>query len=183
MTLDIQEDVEGLTLRVIGRSIWRIVFACGVLLFFMFFIFHRGHESGLFSLIVKYFCMAAAAWAVFRELRGTDVTLRVTRFEVVSSGHAPEYHPSSMPRSAVYSLEYFGPIEGGGESQSYPGGLHIDHVGASLDRGTCILPHIDSAQTAEAIAAILRRFPDTGKEGRPVTGFSKSDILTLNLNN
>jgi DNA gyrase/topoisomerase IV subunit A len=54
---------------------------------------------------------AFATFAVGRDLishlRGTDVTLKVTNFDLIRTGHAPDgYSPSSIPRASIYNLDF-----------------------------------------------------------------------------
>ncbi len=113
-------------------------------------------------------------------LRGTDVELHVNKLNLVSSGHAPEgYSASTISRAAIYRLE-FRKSSGGGDLPESPQGLYVEHHGAGpWDSATCVLPHINEAQSAQAIASIYRCFPDTGSLSP--TGSFEPYLTSLNL--
>ncbi len=128
-------------------------------------------------------CALVIVRDIVSALRGTAVELRVTNLEFVSSGHAPEdYRPSTIARADIYNLEYR-EASGGGDFPELPEGLYVEHHSAGLglwNKSTCILPHLDKAQTEQFIQAIYRRFPDTGK--LPSTGAFEPYLTSLNLN-
>jgi hypothetical protein len=57
-----------------------------------------------------------------------------------------------------------------------PSGLYVEHHGILLNPTTCILPHIDEAQTEQVIEAIYHRFPDTAHSSN-----SEPYLTSLNL--
>jgi hypothetical protein len=180
-TLEIRETPEGLTLQVqegrkIGAIFWTLVSA----LLLGFILVHRSD-----SLVIRLIVGALVAYSLIRDLisylHGTNVVLRATNLDFVSTGRAPDgYSPSSIPRASIYSLE-FREAQGGGDDPAHPSGLYIEHQGVLYDPTVCVLPHIDESQTRQAIEAILRRYPDTEDLAPPKKG-NASDLITLDLN-
>jgi hypothetical protein len=101
---------------------------------------------------------------IISAFQGANVELRVNHLDFVSTGHSPsDYHPSTISRADVYSLEFREANAGGGDFPDLPQGLYVEHNGpAPWSSPTCVLPHANRGQTNEVIEAILRRFPDTG---------------------
>jgi hypothetical protein len=108
-------------------------------------------------------------------VRGTDVELHITNLDFISTGHAPAcYKSSSIPRADIYNLKFGEAMSGDFEQ---PSGLYVEHHGILLNPTTCVLPHIDKAQTEQAMEAIYRRFPDTAHSAN-----SEPYLTSLNLN-
>jgi len=144
-------------------------------------LFYRSSDSATMRIVFGAFSAFVVIRDVIGHLRGTEVTLKVTNLDLISTGHAPDgYGPSSIPRASIYNLEFHEAIEGG-EDAPQPSGLYVEHQGFLRDPVTCVLPHIDKMQTHQVIEAILRRFPDTESLAPPKKG-NDYDLISLNLN-
>ena len=178
-TLDIRDLSDRLILRVhesanLSRTILRFLVTALVAALFLYF----GHASRFVQVVFGAFALLALAREASDRLRGTDVTLEVNHLDLISRGHAPYgYSPSSIPRASIYHLA-FRKDKGDGDDNPSPMGLYATQRGILSNPATCLLPHIDEAQTRQAIQTILRRFPDTGSLAPP----AKPDLITLNLN-
>ncbi len=181
-TLDIRETPEGLTFHVYqGRQLVRILLTL-VFASVFGYLLYRSSDSTIMRIIFGLSVAFVVIRDVIGHLRGTDITLRVSNLDLISTGHAPDgYGPSSIPRASIYNLEFHKAIEGG-EDAPQPSGLYVVHQGVLHDPVTCVLPHLDEAQTRQAIETILRRYPDTESLAPPKKGYA-SDLITLNLNN
>ena len=150
------------------------ILAVGLFLYF-------ARDSGITRVLLGVFLTFSVAREIISIFRGTDVTLEVSTFDLISRGHAPDgYSPSSIPRASIYSLE-FREASGGGDESPGPKGLYVEHSGILVNPLTCVLPHIDETQTEQVIQAILRRFPDTESLAPPRRAHP-SDLVSLNLN-
>jgi hypothetical protein len=161
--LEIREFPQGLSIRVsasrrVGRMFLGVLVGSVAACFFVYF----ANGSRLFQMVVAGLCALYVGWEVVLELRGTEVELRVDNLDFSSLGHAPGgYNPSTIPRADIDRLE-FRKASGGGDDPVLPEGLYVEHRGGVWNAATCVLPHLNEAQTEEAIEAIYRRFPDTG---------------------
>jgi hypothetical protein len=180
-TLEIQELPEGLSIHVTEpRRTGRIVLTITVGALATAFFVYAASPSKLYQLFVGLLCAIALIRDLIKNWRGTKVELRLTNLDFISRGRAPDgYGASSIPRAAIYNLE-FRKASGGGEDAEYPSGLYIEHHGVLHNPSTCVLPHIDNTQTDQVIEAIMRRFPDTGT--LPPTGPFEPYLTSLNLN-
>jgi hypothetical protein len=176
--LDIREVSNGLKIRVIDPPhIRRIVLTIivGIISTLFFFLATEGSRPLLF--LLGAFIILTLIKDLIHAIRGTDIQLQVTNLDLISTGRASDsYRTSSIPRASIYRLFY--KDEGG--SNDGPSGLYVEHQGILTNPETCVLPHIDKAQTSQAIEAILHRFPDTEMLA-PVCA-RNSPITTLNLN-
>jgi hypothetical protein len=165
--------------RRIGRTLATL--AAGSV--FLYLVFHSTSESQGYLFVVGGLCTVVIARDIVSALRGTAVELRVNNLDFVSSGHAPEdYNPSTIARADIYNIE-FREGSGGPDGPEFPEGLYVEYHRVGPGPGTtstCVLPHIDKAQTERVIEAIYRRFPDTGK--LPPTGAFEPYLISLNLN-
>ena len=179
--LEIDDTDSGLRIQVTDSwDISRIAMnlaGCIIYVLFLLYVFPSHPISIAFWVILA----IAVVGEIFTALRGTNVTLKVDNLDLMSTGHAPGgYRPSLIPRAEIYKLEYR-PASGGGDEPEYPEGVHVGWKWEMpWNAHDCILPGIDKAQSEEVIAAILRRFPDTGT--LPPSVSYKSDLTTLNLN-
>jgi hypothetical protein len=180
-TLRIREMPDGLSISVTEpRRTWRIVLTLTVgVAFAIMFYYAKGD-----SYLVRLFFFGFVAVSILREIislsRGTEVELRITNLDFISTGHAPSgYGSSSVPRADIYWME-FRQASGGGEEAEHPSGLYVEHHGVLRNPTTCVLPHIDKAQTEQVIEAIYRRFPDTST----LAPSANADpyLISLNLN-
>lgn len=180
-TLDIRETPKGLTFHVhqgrrLGSILLILICASG-----FGYLLYRSSDTTMMRILFG----ALTAFFVIRDVighfRGTDVTLEISNLDLISTGHAPDgYSPSSIPRASIYNLEFHRAIEGGDDAPQ-PSGLYVEHQGVLHDPVTCVLPHLDEAQTRQAIETILRRYPDTESLAPPKSAYA-SDLITLNLN-
>jgi hypothetical protein len=165
--------------RQIGRAL--AILAAGI--FILYVVFHSTSDSQAYLYVIGGICALVIVRGVRSALRGTAVELRVTNLDFVSSGHAPEdYRPSTIARADIYNLEYH-EASGGGDFPELPEGLYVEHHRVGPGPGTtstCVLPHLDKAQTEQVMQAIYRRFPDTGQ--LPSTGAFEPYLISLNLN-
>jgi hypothetical protein len=177
--LDIREVSDGLLIRVVEpRNIKRIILTIVVgIISTLFFLLATGGSRPLLFLLGA-FLIFSLIKDLIQAIRGTDVQLHITNLDFVSTGRAPDgYRTSSIPRASIYNLFY---KEASGGEDVRPSGLYIEHQGILTNPETCVLPHIDKAQTSQAIEAILHRFPDT--ESLAPVYARNSPITTLNLN-
>jgi hypothetical protein len=178
--LRIREFPQGLCIRVtasvrVGRAF--LCVSVGSVAACLFAYFANGPR--LVRMVVVGLCALYVGWEVVSEFRGTEVELRVDNLDFSSLGHAPGgYNPSIIPRADVDRLE-FRKGSGGGDDPVLPEGLYVEHRGGVWNAATCVLPHLNKAQTEEAIEAIYRRFPDTGTLA-PSDRY-KSHLTVLNL--
>jgi hypothetical protein len=180
-TLTMREIPDGLSIHITEpRRPWRILLTLAVgVAFAVMFHYAKGD-----SYLVRIFFFGIAAVSIVREIislsRGTEVELRITNLEFISTGHAPSgYNSSSIPRADIYWMEFRKAI-GGGDDREQPSGLYVEHHGILRNPTTCVLPHIDKAQTEQVIEAIYRRFPDTSTLA-PSTN-TDPYLISLNLN-
>ncbi len=182
--LGIRELSSGISVRVTesrrtGRAL--AILAAGT--FFLYLVFRSKSDSQAYLYIVGGICALVIVRDVVSALRGTAVELRVTNLEFISSGHAPEdYRPSEIARADIYNLAYR-EASRGGDFPELPEGLYVEHHRVGPGPGTtstCVLPHLDKAQTEQVMEAIYRRFPDTGQ--LPSTGAFEPYLISLNLN-
>jgi hypothetical protein len=182
-TFEIQELPDEVTIHVTEARHLKRVFLGLVVGSIAVYIFARfASGSRLLQIIVVGFCAFSMIRELLSSLRGTQVQLRVTNFDFISSGHAPGgYNPSVISRANISGIEFRVAINGGGEIPDLPRGLYVEHCeNGSWNSATCVLPHIDKFQSEQVIEAICRRFPDTGTLGS-TDGF-ESPIISLNLN-
>jgi hypothetical protein len=179
--LTIREIPDGLSIHVTEpRRLWRILLtlAAGVAVAVMFY-YAKGN-SYLMRLFVLGFVAVSLIRGIISLARGTDVELSITNLELISTGHAPSgYNSSSIPRADIYSME-FRQATGGSDEAAQPSGLFVEHHGLLRNPTTCVLPHIDEAQTDQVLEAIYRRFPDTST----LAPSANTDpyLISLNLN-
>ena len=170
---------DGLLIHVLApRHIKRIIITIvlGIISTIFFLLATGGSRPLLF--LVGAFVIFSLIKDLIDAIRATDVQLHITNLDLVSTGRAPDgYRTSSIPRAAIYNLFY---QEASNGEDARPGGLYVEHHGILLNPETCVLPHIDKAQTTQAIEAILHRFPDTEMLA-PVSA-QHSPFTTLNLN-
>jgi hypothetical protein len=180
-TLTIREIPDGLSIRVTEpRRPWRILLTLAVgVAFAIMFHYAKGN-----SYLVRIFIFGIAAVSIVREIislsRGTEVELRITNLDFISTGHAPNgYNNSSIPRADIYAMEFREAI-GGGDDREQPSGLYVEHHGILRNPTTCVLPHIDQVQPQQVIETIYRRFPDTST----LAPNANTDpyLISLNLN-
>ena len=179
--LEIAELSGALSFRV-GESprLWRIFFAVPFTAIAVYLIAHFTSSSRLLELFIIAVCVATSAKYLIADLRGTNVELRVTNLDLISTGRAPDgYSPASIPRASIYKLEYH-EVRGGGEDEPHPSGLYVKHQGILFNPTTCVLPHIDESQTRQVIEVILRHFPDT--ESLAPVSPHEPYLTALNLN-
>lgn len=181
-TLQIRESPKGLTIHVsesrrIGRLVLILLFGGVASYFFL----HAASSSRLLQIFVGGLFILSLSRETISTLRGTDVEFNVGNLDFISAGHAPEgYKPSTISRADIYGLE-FRKASGGGDLPDLPQGLYIEHHGGGRwNSETCVLPHIDKAQTGQVIEAIYSRFPDTGTLAP--TGPFEPYLTSLNLN-
>jgi hypothetical protein len=175
-TLTIREVPNGLTIRVTEpRRQWdtwlTLAGGIGMAVFF----YYAKFESRLLQLFLLGIVAVSLIKDIVSRLRGTDVELLITNLDFISTGRAPAgYKSSSIPRADIYNLK-FGEAMSGDHEQ--PSGLYVEHHGILRNPTTCVLPHIDEAQTEQVIEAIYRRFPDTARSAN-----SEPYLTSLNLN-
>jgi hypothetical protein len=175
-TLTVREVPDGLSIRVIEpRRPWHILLylAGGIGSAMLFYYAKFG------SRLLQLFLLGLVAVSLIKDiislLRGTNVELHIANLDFISTGRAPSgYKSSSIPRAYIYNLK-FGEAMSGDYEQ--PSGLYVEHHGILLNPTTCVLPHIDEAQTEQVIEAIYRRFPDTAHSAN-----SEPYLTSLNLN-
>jgi hypothetical protein len=181
-TLEILDRPKGLLFRAREpRRTGRILLttSAGIVAYYLFLRFSS--SSKLFQIFVGIFCVFAVVRDLISALRGTDVELRVTNLDFTSTGHTPEnYNPSTISRADIYNIEFRKASGGGDARPDLPSGLYVEHHATRWFPSTCVLPHIDKAQTQQVIEAIYRRFPDTGT--LPPTGPFEPYLTSLNLN-
>lgn len=183
-SLEIREFSSGISVRVSeSRQRGRALATLAAGSFFLYLVFHSTSEPQAYLYVIGGVCVLTIVGGIVSALRGTAVELHVSNLDFVSSGHAPEdYHSSTIARADIYNLEYRD-ASGGGDFPELPEGLYVEHLSSGLglwNKSTCVLPHLDKAQTEQVIEAIYRRFPDTGK--LPPTGAFDPYLTSLNLN-
>jgi hypothetical protein len=177
-TLDIRDTGEGISACVtVPIHLWRIVWeVAGGSVFIVFL------TRSTMSKVLLDSLLALVVFLIVKDIvssaRGTEVELLVTAAGFVSSGHAPGgYSPGSIAMDDISNLRYRA-AEGGGDDREYPSGLYVElYRGNSWSPGKCVLPHLDEAQTNQAIEAIRRRFPDV-----PFGAAEPNGLILLNLN-
>jgi hypothetical protein len=180
-TLQIRDTEDGLSIRVTkGRRGWTTLLDITGASLFFYFLYHSS-ASQIVLILITAFCVFVLLKDIMSGVRGTNVEMRVTNLDLISTGQAPGgYAPSSVSRADIYNLEFKEANSGRGRTEDLPDGLYVQHHGdASLHGHTCILPHIDKPQTEKVIQAILRRFPDT-ETIAPTLSFEPY-LTTLNL--
>jgi hypothetical protein len=180
-TLTIREIPNGLSICVTEpRRPWRILLNLAVGIGMVVFFYYAKFDSYLLRLFFFGLFAVSLVREIISLLRGTEVELRITNLDFISTGHAPSgYSSSSVPRADIYWME-FREARGGGDEAEQPCGLYVEHHGVLRNPTTCVLPHIDKAQTDEVIEAIYRRFPDTST----LAPSANADpyLISLNLN-
>jgi hypothetical protein len=181
-TFEIQEIPTGLSLRVHEpRNLGLILLILPVGSVATYLFLRAAPNSGILQVSIAGVCIFFLIRGILSSWLGTAVELRVTNLDFISTGRCPEegYKPSVTARADVYDLVYH-QASGGGDDPEIPKGLYIQHhAGGILNPDICVLPHLDEAQTGQAIEAIYRRFPDTGKLV-PATPFEPY-LTSLNL--
>jgi hypothetical protein len=180
-TLTIREIPDGLSIRVVEpRRPWRILLNLAVGIGMVVFFYYAKFDSYLLRLFIFGLFAVSLVREIISLLRGTEVELRITNLDFISTGHAPSgYNSSSVPRADIYWME-FRKASGGGDEAERPSGLYVEHHGVLLNPTTCVLPHIDKAQTEQVIEAIYRRFPDTSTFAPSAN--TDPYLISLNLN-
>ena len=180
-TLTIREIPDGLSIHVTEpRRWWRILVNLAVGIAMVIFFYRIKFDSRLLRLFFFGLCALSLIKEIISLLRGTDVELRITNLDFISTGHAPNgYSNSSIPRADIYSLE-FHKAAGGGDEAEHPSGLYVEHHGIIRNPTKCVLPHIDEAQTEQVIEAVYRRFPDTSTLAPSAN--AEPYLISLNLN-
>jgi hypothetical protein len=175
-TLTIREVRDGLSIRVTEpRRTGRILLTLAGGIGMAAFVYYAKFDFRLLELFFLGIVAVSLIRDVLSTLRGTDVELRVTNLDFLSTGRAPAgYKSSSIPSADIYNLKFEEAMSGDYER---PSGLYAEHHGIFLNPTTCILPHIDEAQTEQVIDAIYRRFPDTAHSAN-----SEPYLTSLNLN-
>jgi hypothetical protein len=174
-TLTIREVPDGLSIRVteprrLRDTLLYLIGGIGMAVFF----YYAKFESRLLQLFLLGIVAVLLIKDIVSLLRGTDVELRATNLDFISAGRAPSgYKSSSIPRADVYNLKFDQAMSGDHEQ---PSGLYVEHHGILRNPTTCVLPHIDEAQTQQVIEAIYRRFPDTAHSAN-----SEPYLTSLNL--
>lgn len=181
VTVDVRDLPDGLSVRVgepkqSGRIL--IMITTGIVAGYVLYRIPMS-SAGLRWLVAGAFFVGFVA-SVLAALRGSNVELRVTNLDLVSSGHAPEgYKTSSTPRADVFRFEYRDAI-GDVDLPEQAKGLYAEHKGiGSWAASTCILPQVNRAQAEQIIEAIYLRFPDTGRLS--ASAAQPSPLTTLNL--
>jgi hypothetical protein len=180
-TLEIRELPQGLSIHVtepprMGHVLLIVSAGAAAAFFFL----HVTTSSKLVQLSIGGLCAIALIQYLVKGLRGTDVKLLVTDLNLTSTGHATDdYKPSSIFRDEIDNLE-FRKASGGGDYPNLPSGLYIKHRGILWSSSTCVLPHIDEAQTRQVIEALYKRFPGIGPL-RP-TGAFEPHLTSPKLN-
>jgi hypothetical protein len=172
---------DGLSIHVTEpRQWWRILLNLAVGIGIVIFFYFAKFDSYLLRIFLSGLFAASLVREILSLLRGTDVQLRITNLDFISTGRAPDsYGSSSVPRADIYFLE-FRKASGGGEDPHHASGLYVGHRGILRNSATCVLPHTDEAQTEQVIEAILRRFPDTSTLAPRPT--EEPYLISLNLN-
>ena len=179
--MEIREAPHGLFIRVREpRQMGRILFGLAVGGGAVYVFLRSAAVSKVFATLIGVIVAVSIVRVAISALRGTDVELRISNLGFISSGHAPEgYSPYTISRADIYRLE-FRKSSGGGDVPERPQGLYVEHHGLGRwDSATCVLPHIDEAQTEQVVEAIYRCFPDTGTLSP--TGSFEPYLTSLNL--
>ena len=179
-TLIIREVPDGLSIRVAEpRRPWdTLLYLVGGIGMAAFF-YYAKFESRLLQLFFLGIVAVSLIKNIISLLRGTDVELRVTNLDFISTGRAPSgYKSSSIPRADIYNLKFDQAMSGDHEQ---PSGLYVETSASVWHSGSCVLPHLDETQTQQAIDAILHRFPDTCTLA-PASA-REPYLTTLNLSN
>jgi len=180
--LEIYESAEGMSVCVTEKGVkWSIAIVMPIIvLAIAFYIFYRSQTPRIFLYLIAVVAAFSFIRSIMAARGGTEVSLRVNNFDLISNGHAPEgCQQSVISRADITRLE-FREASGGGDGPEYAKGLYVEHQNdGPWNLGTCVLPNLDKAQTEVVIEAIYQRFPDTGT--LTPTKVSASDPILLNL--
>lgn len=99
-----------------------------------------------------------ASLSAFTELQVQTARVRISKFEaqVIGNFRSSRSTNRHVPLAKIQGLEFRKEVNGGHLGGYQPGGLY-----ARLEYGgSCLLPNISEEQTALAIEAIYRRYPE-----------------------